>query len=585
MTPDARNKFKDLFCSEAEDQLGTLTRTLLLLEEDPRNLELYATLMRSAHTIKGSSATMGYAQMARLAHLLEDVFHAGERGALVLSKEAVSTALLATDHLALSLNSIKEEDKELPTDEVEGTLKLLLEAAPSAPTAKTEEKTGDAAVAPPAAPTAAMNKNPVSGSYIAPTSVRVAVERLDALMGLFEEMLMLRLKLDTILEPVVDISKTIGDPMLKQKLFFVQEFKTLFSELARLLSETQSELLRVRLVPVEQIFGQFPRMIRDLSLREEKQVAFHVEGGDVELDRTVLEGLGGALAHLLRNAVDHGIVKEGTVTLKAERKNDRVHVTVTDDGAGINYERVRAVAIERGIVSQEVGAALRNNEIADLLFNPNMSTNTEVTDISGRGVGLSAVRVFTQDVGGHVSIVSPLTEKGGTRFLLDLPVSLATVKVLIVRSSGFTFAVPFTSIVRTFVISPENIVRSAHQPSIMLKDKPVPLFWLSRLLGITFGDTFRKTVLGQELHAVLLSIEGQEVALVVDMCVGEQELLVKSLPPVLREIQGFSGSTLLPDGRTILLLDTHGLLLRAFGDILKNTHADVLRETSDTSAS
>ncbi len=578
MTPDARSKFKDLFCTEAEDQLSTLSRTLLLLEEDPRNLEHYATLMRSAHTIKGSSATMGYTEMARLAHLMEDVFRACEQGTLVLSKEAVSAALLATDHLGQSLASIKEADKELSVETTVSALKVLLEPS----TNGTSEKT--APITPPVS-TPVVNKNLISAPYVPPTTVRVAVERLDALMGLFEEMLMLRLKLDTILEPVVDISKTTADPMLKQKLFFVQEFKGLFSELARLLSETQSELLRVRLVPVEQIFGQFPRMIRDLSLREGKQVSFHVEGSDVELDRTVLEGLGGALAHLLRNAVDHGIVKSGTVTLKAERKNDRVHVIVSDDGAGINYERVREVAIERGIVSKEVGVVLRNNEIADILFNPNMSTNTEVTDISGRGVGLSAVRVFTQDVGGHVSIVSPLSEKGGTRFLLDLPVSLATVKVLIVRASGFTFAVPFTSIVRTFDIAPDTIVRSAHQPNIVLNEKPVPIFWLSRLLGITFGDTFRKTVLGQELHAVLLSIEGEEVALVVDSCVGEQELLVKSLPPVLREIQGFSGSTLLPDGRTVLLLDTHGLLLRAFGDILENTHADILRETTSTEVS
>lgn len=571
MAADARSKFKDLFCSEAEEQLATLSRTLLLLEEDPHNREHYATLMRSAHTIKGSSATMGYAQLARLAHLLEDVFHAGERGSLVLSREAVSVALSATDHLALSLASIKAEDKELPIDAIEISLKSLLEQPP--------EGSGASTAPTPSAESSVPNKTTVVTSYVAPTSVRVAVERLDALMGLFEEMLMLRLKLDTILEPVLDISKTVGDPILKQKLFFVQEFKTLFGELARLLSETQEELLSVRLVPVEQIFGQFPRMIRDLSLREGKQVAFHVEGGGVELDRTVLEGLGGALAHLLRNAVDHGIVKAGTVTLIAERKNDRVHVSVTDDGAGIDYERVRAVAIERGIVSKEVGVTLRNSEIAELLFHPNMSTNTEVTDISGRGVGLSAVRVFAQDVGGHVSIVSPTSEKGGTQFLLDLPVSLATVKVLIVRASGFTFAIPFTSIIRTFVITPNDIVHSAHQPSVVLRGKPVPLFWLSRLLGISFGDTFRKTVLGSELHAVLLSIEDEEVALVVDTTVGEQELLVKSLPPVLREVQGFSGSTLLPDGRTILLLDTHGLLLRAFGDILESIHAETLHET------
>lgn len=571
MALDSRNKFKDLFCAEVEDRLDVLSRTLLLLEEEQGNLKYYETLMQSAHTIKGGAATMGYTNMAQLAHALEDVFKAGEQGTLTFTKEAVSVAFGAIDQMHRSLEAIKNDTGELPVDDTIKTLTELLsslqranDGAPIVPSPKT-----------PPTPTPI----PESITYAAPTSIRVPVERLDTLMGLFEEMLMLRLKLDTMIEPVIDITDTITDPTLKQKLFFVKEFKTLFSELARLLSETQGELLRVRLVPLEQIFGQFPRMVRDLALREGKQITFRVLGGDVELDRTVLEGLGGALAHLLRNAVDHGIVGEGEILLRAARKNDRIHVIVEDTGNGIDYARVKHVAIERGIITKEAAETMRNIEIVELLFHPNISTSPEVTDISGRGVGLSAVRAFTQDMGGHVTVTSPLSEGKGTRFLLDLPVSLATVKVLIVQSSGFTFTIPFANIVRTFVLTPEAIIRSAHQEAVTIDGKPVPLFWLSRLLGITFGEAFRKTVLGAELRAVLITIEREQVALIVDTCVGEQELLVKSLPPILRGVKGFAGTTLLPDGRTVLLLDTYGLLFRTFGDILENAENSVPQKT------
>jgi two-component system chemotaxis sensor kinase CheA len=574
MALDSRNKFKDLFCTEVEDRLNILSRTLLLLEEDPGNVGHYETLMRSAHTIKGGAATMGYAAMAHLAHALEDVFRAGERGALMLTKEAVSTTLSALDQMSHSLAAIKNDEEELPVDIIAKTLEDLLLPLQE----KSEQVTS-----PPLLKVNTSASAPGNITYAAPTSIRVPVERLDALMGLFEEMLMLRLKLETMIEPVLDITKAIDDPILRQKFFFIKEFQTLFGELARLLSETQGELLRVRLVPLEQIFGQFPRMVRDLALREGKQIAFRVEGEGVELDRTVLEGLGGALAHLLRNAVDHGIVKEGAILLRAERKNDRVHVIVEDNGRGIDYEHVRRVAKERGVITEEAASAMRNIDTIELLFHPNISTTAEVTEISGRGVGLSAVRGFTQDVGGRVTVISPASGGKGTRFLLDLPVSLATVKVLIVQSSGFTFAIPFANIIRTFVLTPEAIIRSAHQEAVAIDGKPVPLFWLSRLLGITFGEAFRKTVLGAELRAVLITIEQEQVALIVDACVGEQELLVKSLPPILRDIKGFSGSTLLPDGRTVLLLDTYGLLFHAFGDILENVERSVSQETPSLS--
>lgn len=560
---DATAKFKDLFLAEADDQLALLASLLLEIEKDPTNREMYQSLMRSAHTVKGSAATMGYSALSSLAHSLEDIFRACETGTIALDKNAVDIALSAADRMKESLRSIKDENKETETNDLVSRLAEFLAGATTAQAGSTQN------VVPQGEPPAAPPEKEFI--YTVPSSIRVDVERLNALMGLFEEMLMVRLKLDTILEPAQALVRTITDPAVKQRIYFLDEFKTLFGALARSLSDMQSELLRVRLVPLEQLFTQFPRMVRDLAQREKKEVKFEVVGGDVALDRTVLEGLGGALAHLLRNAVDHGIATSGTVRLVAKRVNDRVHVIVEDDGVGIDHEAIRTLAVARGLIGADDAELLRKNEIADLLFHKNISTSPTVTDISGRGVGLSAVRAFAQEVGGRVSVFSPIAASGGTRFVLDLPVSLATVEVLLVESSGFTFAIPFANVVHTVNFPEHAIVSSVHQESVVIDEKLVPLLRLDHILKITFAAMLRpkKATDTDERLAVLLRSGEREVALLVDRCVGEQELLVKSLPPLLRDVKGFSGSALLPDGRTILLLDAQGLLTQAFNDILE----------------
>lgn len=563
--PVANQKFRELYCAEADDQLAELSRTLLLLEKNPSDATLYESLMRSAHTLKGSSATMGYAGMAELAHALEDVFHAGERGVITIDPSAVTLSLRAVDMLTLSLANIKEGKEELS----HGTLPAELQAF---------AKRGDGEP-PKGVPalgalthTDAEEEAREAAHILAPTQIRVNIDRLDALMGLFEELLMLRLKLESMLEPAVETINKIPDQELRQRLFFIDEYKLMFSEMARLLSEMQDELLSVRLVPLEQIFGQYPRMVRDLALREGKQVNFIVEGSEIELDRAVVGGLGGALAHLLRNAVDHGIEKEGTITLRALRDKGRARVIVEDTGSGVNFARVREVAISRGVGSAEVIGAMSERELLDILFSPNMSTNAEVTDISGRGIGLFAVRGFAEDVGGHVFAESPVTpEKRGTRFTLDLPISLATVKVLVVGVSGYTFAIPFSSVEKTVTVSSGSIMGAAHQETILIDEHLTPLLRLEDLLELTFGVPGKIREGNKELTLVILALAEGRVALLVDDVRGEKELLVKSLPPVLRGIKGFSGSTLLPDGRTILMLDASGLLQHAISDILVHT--------------
>jgi two-component system, chemotaxis family, sensor kinase CheA len=557
--PSSTDKYKSLFISEAEDQLANLSRSLLELEKNPSAKERYSELMRNAHTIKGAAATMGYAEIADLSHAIEDVFHAGERGSIVISAEAVSLLLSSLDTLSAQLSALKERDETISGKDWTEKIQAFLTGAVLAPV--TQKAT------PPA-----VEQRPLSDQsdrLKTLTTVRVGTERLDTLMGLLEEMLMIRLKLNALLGPAEETIKELHDPLLKQKLFFVNEFGTLFIELARLLSETQEELLKIRLVPLEQIFGQFPRLIRDTSVAAGKSVKFNVIGSDIELDRTVIDGLGGALAHLLRNTIAHGIVGEGDVTLSAVRERDRVLVAVEDNGRGVDYERVRVVAVERKLLKREEADRLDHAQLATLIFNPNMSTTVEVDKISGRGVGLFSVKAFAEDVGGRISVVSPVTEKGGTRFTLDLPTSIATLEVLLVESRSYIFAISFRNIVRTLAVAKSDITGSLHQESVIIDERPVPIVRLDRVLGLDFG---RNSASDDEAHeAVLLSVDNSSVVLIVDGVVGEQELLIKALPPVLRGLGGFSGSALLPDGRTILLLDVHGLLSRALSDILEKS--------------
>lgn len=554
-------KFKELFCEEAEEGLATLSRIVLELEHAPGSLGRYQELMRTAHTIKGAAATMGYTNIAHLAHALEDIFHLGERGAFQISPKTATVALTAIDRLGQAVSAIKERDEEIPTDDMITAIRALIaegEASASVP--------ATAASAP-----AEQERGSTAARISGVSHVRVSTDRLDTLLGIYEELLMLRLKLDVMLDSANETLEEITDQRLRQRLFFINEFKLLSEEFKRLLGEVEGELLTIRLVPLDHIFGQFPRMVRDLSLAEGKKVEFNVTGGGVELDRTVLEGLGGALAHILRNAVDHGIEKEGRITLTAQRKSGRVEIVVEDNGGGIDYARVREVAVKRGVLTKESAAAARESELRELLFHPNMSTSEQVTEISGRGVGLSAVRSFTTDVGGRISVESPIASGRGTRFVLDLPISLATLQVLLVDVRGFTFAIPFSSTERTIGLKEAVIVSTGHQRSVLVEGEPIPILRLEDVLHLSFGYRPDKE---DELAALVIVNTGESrAAFLVDRCSGKQELLVKALPPVLRDIMGFSGSTILADGRTILLLDAYGLLAKAVGDILKGTGA------------
>lgn len=560
------SKFKDLFLSEAEDHLQRLNDKLLALEKSPKEPELLNELMRSSHTLKGSSATMGYTSMALLMHVMEDIFDYARTDKLMVTTDIMNELFSTFDAIGKSLESIKlagtevdlgenvEKLKQITHVKTEGVGKSVpaasAPATPNTPAEGVEKKEAPTDVPVVAATTETSSlKKPGSEEDSGVEKieyVKVSVKRLDLLFDLVEELLIDKMRLENI----------AGRD---------SELKGVINHLERLISDIQYQVMQARLVPVDQVFARFPRMVRDLATRQKKKIDLQISGGDIELDRTIIDKLGNPLVHLLRNAVDHGIQDGGVIQLKVVRDRDFALISVENDGMSIDYERVRAVAIERKVVSKADAATLTHEQLIKIIFQPNFSTSETVTDISGRGVGLSAVEEFVTEIGGRVVVESPPKDRvdehgapllnAGTRFTLELPLTLAIVNSLLVTVSGQIFAIPFANIIRSVSVHQRDVKSMGDQDVAIVNGTHVALVRLNKVFGL------------EEVHAndgvltVVLVQKGEEIAgIVVDTLKDDQEIIAKSLPESLKGVKGFSGSTILGDGRTIMILDVPGLL-------------------------
>lgn len=561
-------KFKDLYVSEAEDHLQKLNDNLLILEKDPHGVEIMNELMRSSHTLKGSSATMGYTSMALLMHVMEDIFDYARTDKLTITLDIVNELFATFDALEHSLESIKttgvEADLQANVDRLKAITNVQTEGvgksahAPEAATAPAASTPAPASAAetpaqavvptPPQSETKpefkVANEEDVVVEKI--EHIKVPIKRLDILFDLVEELLIAKMRIENI------AGKNA-------------EFKGEINRLERLISDIQYQVMQTRLVPVDQVFARFPRMIRDLAIVQKKKIDLQISGGDIELDRTIIDKLGNPLVHLIRNAVDHGIDKEGTITLRVVRDRDAALVMVENTGQSIDYEKVREIAVKRGMVSKQEAPTLTREDLAKIIFQPHFSTSEVVTEISGRGVGLSAVQEFVTEIGGQVYVESPPKDKvdehgaplkdAGTRFTLELPLKLAIVNSLLVKVSGQIYAIPFANIVRSVQVPMKQVKSMGDQDVAIIGDTHVMLVKLNQVFG------FPNTAPREDMHTVVLVQRGEEYAgLVVDTLLDEQEIIAKSLPESLKGVRGFSGSTILGDGKTIMILDVPGLL-------------------------
>lgn len=378
-------------------------------------------------------------------------------------------------------------------------------------------------------------------------TVRVGADRLDALMDLMGEMVIVRTRLDQLVA---------GDDRAG--------VRAAVEELGRVTGDLQSLVMSVRMMPVETVFMRFPRMVRDLAQALGKQVDLRIVGEDTELDRTVIDELGDPLVHMLRNAVDHGLEvpdertaagkrPTGTVVLEARHAGSSVVIEVRDDGRGMDPEALRASAVRKGMMDRERAAALSDAEALELVMLPGFSTAATTTDISGRGVGMDAVRERIMSLGGSIEITSAPGD--GTTFTVHLPLTLAIIGALLVRAGGETYAIQ-TEAIEEIVVVPASEVRTAGGPPCMvLRDKVVPVVWLRDRLRVDDDRADRG-----DLEVVVVHSGAARVGVVVDGLTGQQDIVIKQLPAYLGAVLGIAGATVLGNGSVALIVDVAALV-------------------------
>jgi two-component system chemotaxis sensor kinase CheA len=381
-------------------------------------------------------------------------------------------------------------------------------------------------------------------------SLRVSVKRLDTLMNLVGELVINKARLSQIASS-----------------YKISELDETLTQLDRLTDDLQNEVMQARLVPVEHIFNRFPRMVRDLARELGKEIDFIIEGKEIELDRTVLDEIGEPLTHLLRNSVDHGIEppekreqkakkRVGTIKLTARREKNQVIIEVADDGKGIDPQKMRDAAVKKGIMSQEEVSRLDDREAIMLISTPGFSTSSQVTELSGRGVGVDVVKTTIESLGGSMEIDS---KPGlGTKFTLKLPLTMAIIQTLLVGVGNETYAIPSINVVETVEIGADKIKTIQRQEVIQLRDEIIPLLRLHHVLGAPATAT--ATVNDGSISIVVVERGGKHVGLVVDTLIDLQEIVIKSLDDSLRRIKGLAGATILGDGRVALILDVGTLI-------------------------
>ncbi len=544
------------FLAEAREHVQALGLAVVRIEAAPADKATADQVFRIAHTLKGMSATMGFEAIATLTHAMEDVFELLRQRTGGLSREAIDVLSACLDTLEVAVERIASDGEEqLDPTELVARLRGLVHArtpeqererlgGPVRP-ALVEPVTSVKADTATAAARRGREHAASARARSANGTVRVDAERLDELMHLMGEFVIHRTAVEAL---VADA----GVPGLAAAV----------QQLARSSQALQATVTRVRMVPIESVFLRFPRVVRDLAARLDKQVELRLSGEDTEIDRTVVDALGDPLVHLVRNALDHGLETPserlaagkppaGTIELSARHAGGHVVVSVRDDGRGIDTAAVACRALADGLIDAQDAVAVDAARAAELIFTPGLSTAVATTDVSGRGVGMDVVRTSVRALGGEVTLSS---EPGcGTLAQVRLPLTLASVRALLVAADGLSFAIPLDRIERTLRLADETVRTVAGDPLLALGDEAVPLLDAAAVLGD--GGTAGPP----PAFAVIVRGADRRVALAVSQLVGQRELVTRSLPAVVSSRAAAAGGAVLPDGSVALVVDCDAL--------------------------
>ena len=675
------NQYMDMFLDESHEHLQSLNEGLLRLEENMEEIGAVNDIFRNAHTLKGMSATMGFAKIAELTHEMEDVLDLVRKEQLKLNEDIMDTLFKCLDSLEQMVDSVGNGEAEDVVDVSDLVAKLssiskgtpapaaaapaaasssapaaggagagtdldldeidldvmkkakeagmhmfhvkvtlmetcVLKAARSVMVMHALDEVGDViksippaedleqekfersfdvvvatgadaqavqnavdsvseiedvlvepldpdklgkseAPAPAAAPAAAVPaataaapaaKKEAAKPAAAPAkkqhqsqSVRVDIEKLDTLMNLMGELVINKVRLEQIGQThrLSDLMETL-------------------EQMDRVTGDLQNIVMKVRMVPVSAVFNRFPRMVRDVSKELGKEINLTIEGEETELDRTVIDEIGDPIMHLLRNSLDHGVEspdareakgksRTGEVGLIARHEGNNVVIMITDDGAGIDANKIRRKAVEKGMVTQSEADSLDDADAVRLIFLPGFSTAEQITDISGRGVGMDVVRSKIEALSGHVDVETHIDE--GSVFKIKLPLTLAIIQAMLVRVQEEMYAIPLTSIDSTINIEPSDIQTVQNKEVIVLRGEIIPIIRMEEALQVPHKKD-------SDEHFVVVVHAGEAKAgIVVDNLIGQQEIVIKTLGNLFAGLKLFGGATVLGDGRVALILD------------------------------
>lgn len=604
------------FLIESNENLDRLDRELVKLESDPSSKELLASIFRTIHTIKGSCGFLGFPRLEKLAHAGENLLSRLRDGKLSLSEELTSALLATVDAIRQMLAAIEasgQDGEENYASLIDRLARLQGEAEPpqEIPSPAAASERGSSA-APPAIPGGEKLADPsklggllLERGQVRPEELALALEKQEQGRKRIGEILIeqgaarpedvaaAQQTLESRNPEAVAETIRVGVNLLDRLMNLVGElvlarnqllqfsnslqdaaFQAVSQRMNLIATELQEEVMKTRMQPIGNVWNKFPRTVRDLAISCGKDVRLDMEGQDTELDRTIIETIKDPLTHLVRNCIDHGIESPATrkqagkpatgiLKLRAFHEGGQVNIEISDDGAGLNAERIRQKAAERGLVSAQQLGHMSDRDVFNMIFLPGFSTAEKVTNVSGRGVGMDVVKTNVEKIGGTVDVQS--TTGKGTTVKIKIPLTLAIIPALMVTSGSERFAIPQVSLlelVRMESGEPGKGIEMVHgAPVYRLRGRLLPLVYLNRELQLAPPSMTPKQ--DSVANIVVVQADGQEFGLVVDEITDTEEIVVKPLGKQLKGITAYSGATIMGDGRVALILDILGLAQRA----------------------
>ena len=581
------------FLQEAGELVQRLSEQLIDLEKSPDDPELLNAVFRAFHTVKGGAGFLELHPLVELCHVTEDVCNGLRSGQVKLDSLMMDCLLQSLDQVQLMLDSVAKDEalRAAPEDLIDALRTLaacaaapapqVVVAAPVAPVATPasdmitddefeallDQLQGKAPAAAPV-PVTAPTPTPVvvAAPVVAPapprevaappvraesekkepaeTQVRVDTQKLDRMMNLVGELVLVRNRLKSLQQ------RSSSDPVSRA-----------VAELDFITRSLQGAVMQIRMQPIKRVFSRFPKLARDVARGLGKQIEVELQGEDTDLDKNLVEALADPLVHMVRNSVDHGIelpdVRQragkpaaGRLMLAAQQQGDHILITVRDDGAGIDPDRLRQKAVQKGLVDPAAAQQMTPEECLDLIFLPGFSTKEQISDLSGRGVGMDVVRSRIRELNGHVAIESKVGQ--GTCFRIRVPLTLAILSALMVHAGGRRYALPLSPVRDVFVLDETKVRKLDRWDVVMVRNEPLRLVYLDPWLQAAASDSPR--------HVAVVTVDEERYGFVVSEVRGREEVVIKPLGASLRGLTGVAGATVMPDGQVALILDLSGLV-------------------------